>query len=64
MNKQQIIKEYFSRIGKKGASAGGKARTAAMTPEERSELARKAVMARWTRAKQKAKQKGTKKGGR
>jgi len=36
---------------RKGASKGGKARMAMVTAEERSKLARKAVMARWARAK-------------
>lgn len=31
------------------ASSGGKARAAALTPEERSESARKAVRARWAK---------------
>jgi hypothetical protein len=30
---------------------GGKARLQKMTPEQRSELARKAVLARWAKAK-------------
>jgi hypothetical protein len=45
--KKQILREYFSKIGKKGGSKGGKARTDAMTAEERTELARKAAAARW-----------------
>jgi len=36
---------------KTATSKGGKARMAMLTPEERSKLARKAVMARWARAK-------------
>jgi hypothetical protein len=39
--------------GKKGGTIGGKARAAKMTPEQRSEAARKAVMARWAKAKTK-----------
>jgi hypothetical protein len=34
-------------LGRLGASKGGKARAANMTPEQRSESARKAVNARW-----------------
>ena len=34
---------------------GGKARVARMTPEQRREAARKAVLARWARAKAKKK---------
>ena len=36
------------------ASKGGKARASALTPEQRSESARKAVQARWRRAGQPA----------
>jgi hypothetical protein len=35
---------------------GGRARAAKMTDEERSESARKAVMARWAKAKKQSKQ--------
>jgi len=38
--------------GRKGGLKGGKARAAKPTPEERSEIARKAAQARW--AKQRA----------
>lgn len=38
-------------LGRKGGLKGGHARAAKMTPEERSESARKAVLARWERAK-------------
>jgi hypothetical protein len=34
-------------LGRKGGLKGGKARAAKMTPEERSESARKAAQARW-----------------
>lgn len=34
-------------LGRKGGLKGGKARAAKMTPEERSEAARKAAAARW-----------------
>ena len=37
--------------GRAGGLKGGLARAARMTPEERSESARKAVRARWSRAK-------------
>jgi hypothetical protein len=39
-------------LGKLGGSKGGKARAAKMTPEERSESARKAVKARWAKKRQ------------
>ena len=34
-------------LGRKGGLKGGKARAASMTPEQRSESARKAAAARW-----------------
>jgi hypothetical protein len=36
-------------LGRKGGKKGGKARAANMTPEERSEAARKAALARWAK---------------
>jgi hypothetical protein len=38
---------------KLGGSKGGKIRAAKLTHEERSEIARKAVLARWAKARQK-----------
>ncbi len=42
-------------LGRLGGLKGGHARAAKMTPEERSESARKAVLARWEKAKKKEK---------
>jgi hypothetical protein len=44
-------------LGKLGGSKGGKIRAAKLSPEERSEIARKAVLARWAKAREKARQK-------
>jgi hypothetical protein len=38
-------------LGRKGGLKGGPARAAKMTAEERRESARKAVLARWAKAK-------------
>ena len=38
-------------LGRKGGKKGGPARAAKLTPKQRSESARKAVQARWTKAK-------------
>lgn len=38
-------------LGRKGGKKGGLARAANLTPEQRSEIARKAVQARWDRGK-------------
>ena len=43
-------------LGKLGGSKGGKIRAARLTPERRSEIARKAVLARWAKTKEKAQQ--------
>ncbi|MGO9119720.1 MAG: hypothetical protein ACLQPD_19170 [Desulfomonilaceae bacterium] len=42
---------YAVALGRRGGKKGGPARAAAMTPAERSESARKAVLARWAKAK-------------
>ncbi len=39
-------------LGKLGASKGGKARAAALNPEERKEIAKKAVESRWAKARE------------
>jgi len=43
---------YFVEMGSQGGKKGGPARAAAMTKEERSESARRAVRARWEKRKQ------------
>jgi hypothetical protein len=43
---------YFAEMGSRGGKKGGPARAAAMTKEERSESARKAVQARWAKARE------------
>ena len=44
-------------LGRFGGLKGGKARTAKLTAEQRREVARKAVLARWAKAREKAQQK-------
>lgn len=39
-------------LGKLGGAKGGKARAEKLTPEQRSEIARKAAKARWAKKKQ------------
>jgi len=41
-------------LGRKGGLKGGPARAAKMTPEERSESARNAVLARWKKVRTQA----------
>ncbi len=43
------LRELARILGQRGGKKGGKARAAKMTPEERSEAARKAVKARWAK---------------
>jgi hypothetical protein len=45
------FREYLAKLGRKGGKKGGPARAAAMTAEQRSESARKAVAARWAKRK-------------
>lgn len=45
------VREYFVKMGRKGGKLGGSIRAAKLTPEQRSESARKAVLARWAKAK-------------
>lgn len=40
-------------LGKLGGSKGGKARAARLTAQQRSEIARKAVLARWDKHRKK-----------
>jgi hypothetical protein len=50
MDEQTRISEAAKELSKKGAAKGGIARAQSLTPEERSEIARKAVGARWEKA--------------
>jgi hypothetical protein len=40
-------------LGKLGGSKGGKIRAARLSPERRRDIARRAVLARWAKAKKK-----------
>ncbi len=42
-------------LGRLGASKGGKARAKKLTPEQRSQLARKAAKARWAKKRREEK---------
>src|SRR3954463_1314484 len=44
------VTEHARALGQLGAAKGGKARAERLTPEERSDIARKAVQARWAKA--------------
>lgn len=45
------MQEMGRKGGKKGGKKGAKMRAEALTPERRSQIARKAAKARWTKAK-------------
>jgi len=47
------VREYFAKMGRLGGKIGGPARASAMTKEERTESARKAVLVRWQKEKDK-----------
>lgn len=47
---QKEINSAAQEMSKRGSSKGGKARANTLTPQERSEIARNAVMARWAKA--------------
>jgi hypothetical protein len=57
--RRDLISEVMREMGRKGGKAakgkGVKARMAALSPDERKELARKAAKARWAQAKKKNK---------
>ena len=49
----QVMQEMGRKGGKKGGKKGAKMRAEALTPEQRSQIARKAAKARWVKAKKK-----------
>ena len=51
----KALSDYFSAIGRKGGQARVPKGPATLSPERRSEIARKAVQARWAKAKKKGK---------
>ncbi len=48
---RSIRSQILSELGREGGKIGGKARAAAMTPEQRRRSARKAAKARWTKSR-------------
>src|ERR1700681_3648504 len=48
---KELKSELFSELSKLGASKGGRARANVLTADERSDIARKAVRARWAKVK-------------
>ena len=53
MAKKKQKNPHAVALGRLGGLKGGKARTARLSAEQRRELARKAVLARWAKVKKK-----------
>jgi hypothetical protein len=51
----KVMQEMGRKGGKKGGKKGAKMRAEALTPEQRSQIARKAAKSRWAKAKKKNK---------
>ena len=51
----KVMREMGRKGGKKGGKKGAKMRADALTPEQRSQIARKAAKSRWAKAKKKNK---------
>lgn len=49
LNDEEQLKAAASLLGRKGGLKGGKARAKSMTPEKRSEIAKKAAAKRWAK---------------
>ncbi len=52
MTEDEEIRELARKLGRRGGLKGGAARAKKLTPEERSESARKAAKARWAKKRQ------------
>lgn len=50
-NKMKRDSAFYRQIGSVGGKSGGAARAAALTPERRQEIARKAAQARYSKGK-------------
>jgi hypothetical protein len=57
-----VMREMGRKGGKKGGKKGAKARMETLTPEQRTQIARKAAKARWARAKKTGKRPAKTKG--
>lgn len=49
LTEKELIKLAASAMGRKGGLKGGKARAKALTKEQRSEIAKKAAITRWSK---------------
>jgi hypothetical protein len=51
----KVMQEMGRKGGKKGGKKGAKMRAEALTPQQRSQIARKAAKARWAKTKKEGK---------
>jgi hypothetical protein len=54
VTEDEEMRELARRLGRRGGLKGGPARAKKLTPEERSESARKAAKARWDKKRREA----------
>ena len=59
MDEDQEMREFARKLGRRGGLKGGPARRDKLTPEQRSEIARKAVNARWEKWRRERRQEET-----
>ena len=52
MTEDEEMRELARKLGRRGGLKGGKVRAEKLTPEQRSEIARKAAKARWAKKRQ------------
>jgi len=52
----KVMQEMGRKGGKKGGKKGAKRRAESLTPEQRSQIARKAAKARWAKTRKKSKE--------
>jgi hypothetical protein len=52
MTEDEEMRELARKLGRRGGLKGGKARAEKLTPEQRSEIAKKAAEARWAKKRQ------------
>jgi hypothetical protein len=55
----KVMQEMGRKGGKKGGKKGARMRADALTPEQRTQIARKAAKTRWAKAKKKTKKLGS-----
>lgn len=49
---RSLVSRVMAEMGRKGGKIGGKRKLVTLTPERRSDIARRAATARWNRVKE------------